>query len=346
MELDDLRKEINNIDTDIIDLLEERMNVSKKISSYKTENNIEVLNINRELTVISNIKKSIENHDFEQAIANIYFKIMKESRGLQENNKLYNYGLLGNSLSHSISPSIHNNLFSYNNQNNKYGIFEIDSNNLRSFVENLVNYGIKGFQVTIPYKVEIIKYLDGLDEIAKDIGSVNTVKIVNGKKIGYNTDYFGFKKLLEYNNISVENKNVLILGNGGSSKTCKYYCEKHNANNVYIISRKNKNINEKIFNYSDIENLEYDIIINTTPVGMFPNSNESPIDYLLVQRADVVIDIIYNPKTTKLLELANNKKTANGLDMLFAQAIKAQEIWELCNYKNKYMDLLKNSIIL
>ncbi len=341
MDLEKLRVEINSLDKQIVELLEKRMSVSKRVGEYKEQRELPVLNINRELEVIKKVLSQLHNKSYSEQLANIYFEIMKTSRSLQSNDEIFEYGLIGEKLSHSISPIIHSNIFNKNGYDASYGLFEIEKHNLKDFINNFEKYGIKGFQVTIPYKIEIMQYLDEIDEVAKGIGSVNTVKVVDGKKIGYNTDYFGFVKLLELNNINIENKNVIILGTGGSSKTCEYYCKKHNAKNVYLVSRNKQNKNN-IYDYNDIEKLQYDVIINTTPVGMYPNMDLSPVDEKLVNKAVSVVDIIYNPKQTKFLKYAKSKKSCNGLGMLLAQAVQAQAIWGISKYSNELLEELTN----
>ncbi len=346
MNLDDLRVQIDKLDTELVALLEKRMEISKKVGKYKAERNLPVLNINREIEVLKKVSSKLANKEFTNSLEQVYFEIMQSSRGLQTENSAIAYGLLGEKLSHSISPKIHNALFNKNNLEYNYGLFEIEKDNLYKFVELAESYGIKGFNVTIPYKVEIMQYLDEIDEVAKNIGSVNTVKIEKGKKLGYNTDYYGFETLLKNNEISVENKSVIILGSGGSSKTVEYYCLQNKAQSVKLVTRNNEGKDEKFVNYSDLENISYDVIINTTPVGMYPNMDNSPIVTNLIKKAESVVDIIYNPEKTMLLREAETlgKKIANGKLMLLAQGLKAQEIWGACECTRENLEILVENV--
>ncbi len=346
--LEELRINIDEIDSALVDLLDKRMLISKKVGQHKVDNNIEVLNIQRELEVIDKVSKNVKNNEFSDATKDIYFEIMRTSRNLQvniNNNKDTSFGLLGESLKHSISPKIHNSLFEYFDIPEKYLLFEIKPNFLSDFMSNLDKYQIKGINVTIPYKIDVMKYLDDIDKDAKNIGNVNTVKIINGKKVGYNTDFFGFSKLLELNDVSVAGKTVVILGNGGSSKTVKYYCEQNKANKIYIVSRNADS--DSLICYDDLFKIDFDVLINTTPVGMYPNIDEMPIKPEILKPNHIVVDLIYNPDVTKLLKTASEigcNIAVNGQKMLYYQGLKAQEIWGTCECNEQNVKIIENYI--
>ncbi|MCF7923935.1 MAG: shikimate dehydrogenase [Candidatus Izimaplasma sp.] len=247
------------------------------------------------------------------------------------------YGLIGKDISHSFSKKIHSHF-----GNSHYELFNIE--NLKNFINN--NY-LLGYNVTMPYKTEIIPLIDELDEISSATNSVNTVIKKKNKLYGYNTDYYGFSKLLEFNDIQVKNKKILILGNGSVAKTVAYYL-KNNHTHIYTnLARKIKTKNDDLLNNYENYN-DYEIIINTTPVGMYPhNEDELLIDIKKFKNLEVVIDLIYNPLNTKLLLEAkkNNIKAINGLLMLVMQAKKAHEIFfnqevSLDSTEEIYLDLL------
>ncbi len=232
------------------------------------------------------------------------------------------YGLIGYPLKHSFSKKIHNLIGNLN-----YEIFELRENELQEFIEEKK---FKGINVTIPYKEELIKYLDYIDNLSKDIRAINTIKNINGMLYGFNTDILGFNILLKRFNIEIKNKNILILGTGGTSKTV-FYAVKNKANLVLKVSRISRNT-DSIISYNDIYKYNNDIhmIINTTPNGMYPHIyDESLIDLEKFNKLTTIIDVIYNPLRTKLIRKAIElKKTAiNGLYMLIAQAIYANEIF-------------------
>lgn len=223
-------------------------------------------------------------------------------------------GLLGQKLTHSYSPQIHNALGDY-----AYSLFEVKPLELESFLR----YGdFSGINVTIPYKKAVIPYCTSLSEIATRLGAVNTiVRQKNGTLVGHNTDYFGFRSMLARSGLSVAGKKVLVLGSGGASATVTAVLNEVGAN-VIVISRSGEN------NYTNLH-LHKDalVIVNTTPVGMYPNTRLSPIDLSAFPSLEGVLDVIYNPSRTQLLLDAESRGliTMNGLWMLVAQAKESAE---------------------
>jgi shikimate dehydrogenase len=235
-----------------------------------------------------------------------------------------NYGLIGGSLSHSFSKTIHEEL-----GNTDYKLVEITPSDFENFIKTK---DFKGLNITIPYKQEVLKFCDNLSEQARLTHSVNTItKDENGRISGFNTDYDGFVYMLNRARISLHNRSVLIFGSGGTSKTASVVAEKNNAKIITLISRKGEN------NYSNLANFyDYDIIINTTPVGMYPNNIETLIDLSNFKNCKAVVDIIYNPRKSRLLLDAErlNIPHTNGLSMLVAQAKLANDIFMGIAQKN------------
>ncbi len=229
-----------------------------------------------------------------------------------------NYGCIGEKLSHSFSKEIHNKLFDY-----VYELKEITPQNLESFIKEK---DFSAINVTIPYKEKVIPYLDFISDTAKKIGAVNTVVNKNGKLYGFNTDFLGLKSLIEKNNIKLSEKKVLILGSGGTSKTALAVAEALNAKEAYRVSRKETDgcitYENTLKNHTDAE-----IIINTTPVGMYPNIDGSPLDISAFNCLEGVVDAVYNPLNTRLVNDAKLKgiKAVGGLYMLVSQAAFAAE---------------------
>lgn len=226
------------------------------------------------------------------------------------------YGLLGEHLPHSFSPQIHALLGDY-----EYGLFEVAPDGLEQFMRA---HNFDGINVTIPYKKAVMKYLDCISPEAEKIGSVNTVTVRDGKLYGDNTDYFGFLYMIKKSGIEITGKKCLVLGSGGASLTVVAVLRDLNAKEIVIISRKGENNYENINVHSDAQ-----IIVNTTPVGMYPNNLESAIDINLFPNLDGVLDIVYNPLKTKLILDAEDRgiPSAAGLSMLVAQAKRANEIF-------------------
>lgn len=223
-------------------------------------------------------------------------------------------GLLGRKLGHSYSPQIHDLLADYD-----YSLFEVEPEALEAFLKSGQFHGIN---VTIPYKKAVIPYLDELSPVAAALGAVNTVvRREDGTLIGHNTDYFGFQSMVKKSGLQPCGKKALVLGSGGASVTVKAVLEAMGAEAV-VISRSGEN------NYSNLHrHQDAAIIVNTTPVGMYPETLRSPLDLETFPNLEGVLDIIYNPARTKLLLDAQNRGlvTMNGLWMLVAQAKESAE---------------------
>ena len=231
------------------------------------------------------------------------------------------YGLIGEKLGHSFSKEIHERIADY-----KYELCEVAKDDFDEFFKNRDFISIN---VTIPYKERVIPYLDYIDDIALSIGAVNTVVNKDGKLYGYNTDYYGLKSLIEKRNIDVENKKVLILGTGGTSKTATAVVKTLGAKQIIYAS-----INGEIgtFTYEEVleKHTDSEVIINTTPCGMYPKNDGLLIDINLFKNLIGVVDVVYNPLLTTILQnaKANNLKYASGLYMLVSQAVYASAIFQ------------------
>lgn len=226
------------------------------------------------------------------------------------------YGLLGEHLPHSFSPQIHLCL-----GNSDYHLFEISPENLERF---LTEKKFKGINVTIPYKKSVIPYLDVISPEAEKIGAVNTITVRDSKLYGDNTDYFGFKYMIEKSNIAVADKKALVLGSGGASVTVVAVLRDLGAKEIVVVSRNGK------VNYSNVyEQADAEIIVNTTPVGMYPDNMRTPVELEKFKNLSGVLDVIYNPLKTRLVMQAEKMGVpcSAGLSMLVAQAKKAHEIF-------------------
>lgn len=242
------------------------------------------------------------------------------------------YGLLGEKLTHSFSPEIHTMIFEKEDIEGYYHLFEVNRKNLDAVMNSCKVLDVKGLNVTIPYKVDIMSYLDKISEESVKIGSVNTIAFRDDRAVGYNTDYFGFGRTLRKFEVDLNSKAV-ILGTGGASKAVYQYLVDNGINDVVYVSRNPQNFKREgnVIDYNEIKNLKgYDIIINTTPCGMYPHIKTSPLnDKNILGNYETAIDLIYNPIKTEFLSDAEELglKVINGLYMLVAQAVKAEEIW-------------------
>ncbi len=224
-------------------------------------------------------------------------------------------GLLGEHLGHSFSPRIHASLCDYT-----YDLVERAPEEVEAFLKE---GGYDAFNVTIPYKKAVIPFLDRISPEAEAIGAVNTVvRRADGSLDGYNTDYFGFETMLSLSEIAVLGKKALVLGSGGASSTVQAVLRDRGAREVVVIGRSLEN------NYGNLDrHADAEIIVNTTPVGMYPKNGDSPVDLSLFPHCCGVLDVIYNPARTALILDAEARgiPAVGGLPMLVAQAIKAFE---------------------
>lgn len=248
---------------------------------------------------------------------------------------MFKFGLIGEKLGHSLSPEIHGNIFRETSFDADYQLYEIKRENLCNIKEFMRDNSLSGINVTIPYKQEILPFLDEISPEAEKIGAVNTVFRSGDSLIGFNTDYFGFGEMLRYHGISFQNKTVLVLGNGGAAKAVVAYLSDNGAKKVYIVSR-NSATDPRVISYDELRGLNDYVIVNTTPVGMYPNVNACAVSDDIIEKSCAVTDLIYNPKDTLLIQKAKqySKPCCSGMYMLVAQAVKAQEIWR--NIKVSY----------
>ncbi|MDD6360580.1 MAG: shikimate kinase [Christensenellaceae bacterium] len=231
------------------------------------------------------------------------------------------FGLIGEKLGHSYSKEIHNLIADYG-----YELREVKREELGAF---MTERAFSGINVTIPYKKSVMDYLDVISDDAKKIGAVNTVVNRDGKLYGYNTDFYGLKALLIHNGVSVRNKKVLILGSGGTSDTAYNVVTGLNAKEAIKVSRTKK---DGFVTYDEAARLhsDADVIINATPVGMYPDDDGVPVNIGLFPSLSAVIDAIYHPLRTNLVSDAEKRgiKACGGLYMLVAQAVYAAALFE------------------
>ena len=230
------------------------------------------------------------------------------------------YGLIGGRLGHSYSKEIHERLADYS-----YELTPLTEDEFDVFMEERP---FKAINVTIPYKQKVIPYLESMDERASSIGAVNTIVNRDGKLYGYNTDYPGFLYMLNGNGITVKGKKLLIIGNGGAAKAVKACVRDEGAAELVIVRRSS---DDECVSYDEVyrDHTDAEIVINTSPVGMYPDTDASPLDLSSFGRCEAVVDLIYNPITTMLVAQARElgMKGVTGLEMLIAQAKYAVEIF-------------------
>ena len=246
------------------------------------------------------------------------------------------YGLLGEHLPHSFSPPIHRAL-----GNKDYTLFEVAPENLDVFMKK---HDFKGINVTIPYKKDVIPYLDVISPEAEKIGAVNTIKVVDGKLYGDNTDYFGFKYMVEKSGVVIHNKKALVLGSGGASLTVQAVLRDMGASEIVVLSRNGDDNYVNMY----IKHTDAQIIVNTTPVGMYPDNLNTLVDLDRFPNLSGVLDVVYNPLKTRLILDAEQKNIpcSAGLSMLVAQAKKAHEIFFDTTVENEICEQIERSLTL
>ena len=252
-------------------------------------------------------------------------------------------GLIGHPVEHSFSPPMHNAAFDELGMDYAYVAFDVNPNDLKTAIEGAQSLNIKGFNVTIPHKVDVMQYLDELDEVARLIGAVNTIDFKNLK--GYNTDGIGAVKAIE-EVTSIKNKNVVVAGAGGASRAISFYIAKYGAESLTILNRNEVKVESLASDVSDsgligevasdsinaIGNYMEgaDVLIDTTPLGMHPNISDEPIVKADMMDEDLVVfDAVYNPNETVLIKEAikANAKPVYGIKMLLYQGAESFKIW-------------------
>ena len=314
--MSDLREKIDEIDDKLMNLLIERMQISKAVGEKKLAQNLRILDSAREDLILQKLNDI--SGEFADETSDVYKNILKISCNIQRKiiAQKAKFGLIGEKLGHSHSPFIHNQ-FGISN----YQLKELPSDKLEEFLKTT---DFRGFNVTIPYKTQIMPFLDKISEDAKAIGSVNTVVKRGDKWIGHNTDIFGMRYMLQNAKICIKDKVVAILGTGGTSKTAQYLAKTEGAKKVVLVE-----IGQKI-NYDNIyEQQDIQVIINTTPVGMYPNAGQCLVDIGKFSKLEAVVDVIYNPLMTELVLDARlaGKAYVSGLAMLVEQARVAGDLF-------------------
>lgn len=266
------------------------------------------------------------------------------------------YALFGWPLGHTMSPELHTQLFNAVNMDADYLAIAVKPEELETAM-TIAKQKLKGINLTIPHKKAVIDLLDAIDPSAMDLHSVNTVQFKDGQAIGYNTDIFGFASTLEKDGVELKNKKTLVIGYGGASTVMAYHCAKSKAN-LYITGRsldkayklKNElkysipNARITVCTRKQIPK-DIEIVINGTPLGMYPKEEKKPL-YFLPRKTKYVFDAIYNPPKTSTMKLAKRDiKTRNGIYMLVMQAAAAQTIWNNTQFDASVFDSIARRVL-
>lgn len=336
-----IRTEIDKLDAELAALLEQRMVLVSQIADYKRHAQIQITDRSREQKVIENVLSHVQNKAFASCIQHQFEAIMAESRKFQNQvidvkpapKPALKFGLLGETLKHSLSPVIHTIIFEMLDLQAEYNLVEVSKNDLPGFWSQLRDQNYSGINVTIPYKTDAMRQVDSLSQEALRVGAVNTI-LTGIEMKGHNTDYKGFGMALDYYGASPSGKRCACLGTGGSARAVVSWLEDAGASQIVLVSRDPESATLKFPELMTVSLDQfmaegYDLIVNTTPVGMYPNTGGSPLSREQLQGCGFVFDLIYNPAETVLLSYARDLSIghANGLYMLVAQAVLAEEIW-------------------
>lgn len=313
MELKDYRERIDEIDRELTRLFEARMGLSKEIAAYKKAHDLPVLQPEREREKLEHLSSQVEE-ELKEPLRRFYTTIFELSRANQTS--ALRCGLLGERLAHSYSPQLHAMLGSYG-----YELFETAPEQLGSFLQS---GSFDALNVTIPYKRSVLPYCTALSETARKTCSVNTLlRRADGTLYGDNTDYDGFLWLLDRNGGIRPGEHAVVLGDGGASKTVQTVLRDLGAV-VTVLSRRGEHGFETLKELTDTV-----LLVNATPVGMYPNNGDRLIDLSDLPNCRCVLDLIYNPARTRLLLDAEERgiRRENGLAMLVGQAKRAAELF-------------------
>lgn len=313
MELNDCRARIDEIDRELVRLFEARMALSAEVAAYKTAHGLPVLQPAREQEKLEALTAQVDD-DLKEPLRRLYETIFALSRERQVS--ALRCGLLGERLAHSYSPRLHAMLGDYG-----YELFETAPENLGAFLQS---GAFDALNVTIPYKQAVLPYCAALSGTARNIGSVNTIlRRPDGTLYGDNTDYDGFLWLLKRNGGVQSGEHAVVLGDGGASKTVQIVLRSLGAK-VTVLSRKGENGFDKLAQFGDAV-----LLVNATPVGMYPHNGERLVDLWCLPNCRLVLDLIYNPARTRLLMDAEERgiRCENGLAMLVGQAKRAAELF-------------------
>lgn len=273
-----------------------------------------------------------------------------------KHNDLKTFAVIGDPIDHTLSPTIHNAAFKHLKMNCNYIAYKIKKQELESGIESLKSIHISGFNVTIPHKINVLNYLDELDNDCYKINAVNTVVNKDGMLKGYNTDVFGFLEPFKIRNISISDYVVLLLGAGGVARAVIAACSQEHVRNIVVVNTnlerakqlsqlsKNIGVNIQTINITQINEYEYDydLIVNATPLGL--NNEPSIISDTMIKKNTIVYDLVYRPMQTNLLKQAQkqNAVVIYGYEMLLHQAAKSFELW---HNRESPLDIMKQAIL-
>ena len=335
-EIQKLRRRIDEIDDRILELINQRLMVASKIGKIKDRSGTAVVDSQRESAIYQRLSSLNKGPLNETGLHQIYKAVIAAGRGIQSPWKKTGatpvYAVIGNPIGHSLSPVMHNSALAHSGLAGCYLAFRVD--NIGAAVDGIRSLGIRGASITIPHKVSVMKYLDELDPMAADIGAVNTIVNRDGFLRGNNSDCVGAVKAVS-EKTTITGKDVAVLGAGGGARAIGFGL-KQAGGNVTIINRTHSrgeklagDLGCRFLPLAELKTLPYQIVVNTTPVGMMPDVDSMPLSPGLLESEMVVMDIVYNPLQTRLLKEAQSIgcTTVDGISMFVHQGAVQFELW-------------------
>ena len=331
-----LRQRIDDIDDQILELINQRLEVAKGIGDIKNRSGAAVIDRNRESQIYQRLAGLNNGPLNESALHRIFGDIITAGRAIQnlenQSNLAALYVVIGNPIGHSLSPVMHNTALTHSGLSGYYLACQVED--IAAAVVGIRGLGICGASVTIPHKIAVMQYLDKIDQMAVDIGAVNTIVNQNGILHGYNSDCEGaIKALVEV--AEVKGKDVAIVGAGGAARALGFGLKQAGAS-ITVINRTGvrgeklaQDLRCRFSPLAELKELPYHIVVNATPVGMTPDVDGLPLSPGLLERESVVMDMVYNPLKTRLLRAAEDIgcTTIDGVSMFVHQGAVQFELW-------------------
>jgi len=335
------RNRIDQIDQQLVDLLNRRLEIAKEIGRIKDRKNTDVVDPQRETQIFRKLQELNQGRQLPtQSLYEIFATIIAASRDIQrspvqkadEHHAPALFAVVGNPVSHSLSPVMHNGAFSAIGFNGMYLALERDD--IKSAISGLKSLNFKGASITIPHKTTVIDFLDELDDTATRINAVNTIVNNGGRLVGHNTDCTGALRALS-EGIDIKAKNVAIFGAGGAARAIGFGIKMQGAHPIIVNRSKqkgeqlSKELDAGFVPLSEVDKLDCDVLINTTPVGMTPHVDDMCVPYTVLDKDMVVMDIVYTPLKTKLLREAEQIGCTciDGLSMFVYQGAEQFTLW-------------------
>lgn len=336
-QINELRRAIDALDAEILKLLNRRLGIARDIGRIKQDSGAVVVDTEREHELLERLSALNPGPLGQEDLRRIFWAVINASRNMQIRDRAQLklpaiFGVIGDPVAHSVSPLMHGRAFAYTGFNGIYLAFQVKD--LPGAVAGIRALGLKGVSVTIPHKVALMELIDEVDETARRIGAVNTLVNRQGRLWGCNTDCPGAVRALK-EKISIRDKRVVILGAGGAARAVGFGI-KAEGGRVTIANRTlqrgqslARDLDSEFLLLKDIRQLDCDILINTTPVGMHPQVEVTPVSKDLLSRDMVVMDAVFNPLQTRLLKDAQSCgcTTVDGATMLVYQGVQQFELW-------------------